>query len=183
MRHAVVRDGVVENVVEWNGDSEWTPPEGATVVAATDSVGVGWSYDGETFSAPVVQLTLDERRAVKVSAATLEFGARIAAGVAYGGKVLQIGDEDRANITGQSSRAIASLLTGSGVTWPSDFYWRMADNSALELPTAADMLALGQAAADRYAALRLNLGSLKDAIDDAADQAELDAIDVTAGWD
>jgi hypothetical protein len=59
----------------------------------------------------------------------------------------------------------------------------MADNSSLALPTAADMLALGQAAADRYAALRLKLGQIKDAIDAAADQAALDAIDVTAGWD
>jgi hypothetical protein len=126
-------------------------------------------------------LTLAKRE--HAVAAGVEFDARVAAGVAYGGKVLQIGDDDRANITGQSSRAIASMLSGSGVTWPSDFAWRMADNSSLALPTAADMLALGQAAADRYAALRLKLGQIKDAIDAAADQAALDAIDVTAGWD
>jgi hypothetical protein len=122
-------------------------------------------------------------KADRRNAAAAAFDVALAAGVAYGGKVLQIGDDDRANITGQSSRAIASMLSGSGVTWPSDFAWRMADNSSLALPTAADMLALGQAAADRYAALRLSLGAIKDAIDAAADQAALDAIDVTAGWD
>jgi hypothetical protein len=133
----------------------------------------------EEMSARAVALAKENMRV----AATAAFNTAVAAGVVYGGKILQIGDDDRANITGQSSRAIASMLSGSGVTWPSDFAWRMADNSSLALPTAADMLALGQAAADRYAALRLKLGQIKDAIDAAADQAALDAIDVTAGWD
>jgi hypothetical protein len=91
--------------------------------------------------------------------------------------------QDRGNITGQSARAIASLLPGSGVTWPEGFAWRMADNSYVGIATAADMLAMGEAVSDRYAALRFRLGQLKDAITAAADQAALDAIGITVGWD
>lgn len=31
-RYAVVQDGVVTNVVLWDGVSDWQPPEGATLV-------------------------------------------------------------------------------------------------------------------------------------------------------
>lgn len=152
--------------------------------------GAGSFYEGDmrvgdraATSEEVAAYTFAAGKIAKRSAVDRAFELRVGAGVIFDGKVLQIGDDDRNNITGQSSRAIASLLPGSGVTWPADFAWRMADNSYLALPTAADMLALGQAAAERYATLRLKLGALKDAIDAAADQAALDVIDVSAGWD
>lgn len=133
---------------------------------------------------PPTQLELDLviARTAKLAALVTAFDSAVAGGVAHGGKLLQIRDADRANINGQASRAIASLLPGGGVTWPADFAWRMADNSYLPLATPADMLALGAAASDRYAALRRRLGDLKDAIAGAADLAELEAIDVGAGW-
>jgi len=47
---AVVRDGVVENTVVWDGESAWSPPDGADLVSLADHphVGIGWDYvDGE----------------------------------------------------------------------------------------------------------------------------------------
>jgi len=56
--YAVVRDGVVENVIVWDGQSAWSPPDGTTLVPLPftkeeDGVrrytaGIGWNYvDGE----------------------------------------------------------------------------------------------------------------------------------------
>lgn len=138
-------------------------------------------YAEELLAADSPEL-LPMHKASKAADAAAAFAAQVNAGMAYGGRILQIRDADRANITGQASRAVAALTPGSGVTWPDGFAWRMADNSALALPTPADMLALGEAASDRYAALRLRFGQLKDAIAQAANAEELDAIDVAAGW-
>ncbi len=47
-RYAVVRDGVVENVVLWDGESDWAPPEGSILVE-TAAAGPGDTYDGAKF--------------------------------------------------------------------------------------------------------------------------------------
>ena len=53
MRHAVIREGIVENVIELDEGSGWAPPDGCTVVAIGDAVcGPGWTVDGESFTAP-----------------------------------------------------------------------------------------------------------------------------------
>lgn len=53
MRHAVIRSNAVENIVEWDGESGWTPPEGTTVEPVDETVGVGWLKDGESFAPPI----------------------------------------------------------------------------------------------------------------------------------
>lgn len=48
MRCAVVRDGVIENVVLWDGATPWAPPKGAELYPVEDGVvvSVGWKWDG-----------------------------------------------------------------------------------------------------------------------------------------
>lgn len=51
MKYAMIRDGVVFNVAVWDGESAWEP--GCEVVDITGVyAGVGWSWDGNTFTAP-----------------------------------------------------------------------------------------------------------------------------------
>ena len=59
-RYAIVRDGKVENVVVWDGQRDWSPPEGTTLVKL-DAVakgarraGKGYTYDAQakTFTPP-----------------------------------------------------------------------------------------------------------------------------------
>lgn len=50
-RMAVIRNGVVENVVEM-GSAQWSPPVGTTLVAAGSEAGPGWSWDGRAFVPP-----------------------------------------------------------------------------------------------------------------------------------
>jgi hypothetical protein len=71
--YALIKNGIVENIVEWDGTgdifSEYT-----TIEIDALEVGVGWTYDGEVFSAPPVpELTHDEQ----VSAAEIEKQALI----------------------------------------------------------------------------------------------------------
>ncbi|HGG0598098.1 hypothetical protein M8T05_11230 [Enterobacter roggenkampii] len=52
--YAVVENGIVINVVIWDGESGWVPEEGY-VVKADDSVGIGWVYDGKGFTPPITE--------------------------------------------------------------------------------------------------------------------------------
>jgi hypothetical protein len=58
IRYAMIRDGVVENVSLWDGDlNRWQPPEGIVCIPAPDEIGIGWSWDGQNWIAPIVQTT------------------------------------------------------------------------------------------------------------------------------
>lgn len=57
MRYALVRDGVVVNVIVWDGESEWTTPEGCVAVECDNTVGPRFTYDGKTFSPPAPEPT------------------------------------------------------------------------------------------------------------------------------
>ena len=53
MQYAIIRDGIVENVAEWDGESPWTPPDGTTLQSLEGSTaGPGWSFDGSAFVPP-----------------------------------------------------------------------------------------------------------------------------------
>lgn len=50
----MIKDGIVQNICIWDGDTtKWQPPEEMTVIPAPDYVGVGWGYDGATWAEPV----------------------------------------------------------------------------------------------------------------------------------
>lgn len=46
MKHAVIRNGIIENIVEWDGVAAWTPPAGTTVELTEGLVlDIGWSWN------------------------------------------------------------------------------------------------------------------------------------------
>jgi hypothetical protein len=55
--YAIVENGVVTNIVVWDGGEDWTPPVDSTAmpVPADTFVSIGYTYNGTTFSAPVTQ--------------------------------------------------------------------------------------------------------------------------------
>ena len=56
--YALVVNGVVENIVIWDGDTNtWSPPDGSQAILIPDGevVGIGYTYDGSVFSAPAPQ--------------------------------------------------------------------------------------------------------------------------------
>jgi hypothetical protein len=54
-KYAVIENGIVVNVVVWDGESDWSAPTGCSLnQLPTDSpVGVGYAFDGTNFTPPV----------------------------------------------------------------------------------------------------------------------------------
>jgi hypothetical protein len=51
MNYAIIEQGKVTNITLWDGVTPWTPAAGEAV-ACPENVGIGWTYDGETWTAP-----------------------------------------------------------------------------------------------------------------------------------
>lgn len=49
--YAVIKDGIVINMVSWDGVTEWQPAEGFAV-PSPDYVGIGWRYEDGKFTDP-----------------------------------------------------------------------------------------------------------------------------------
>ena len=50
--YLVIKDNTVINAVVWDGESDWTAPEGTTVQIAPTGVGIGWTKSGSNWIAP-----------------------------------------------------------------------------------------------------------------------------------
>lgn len=124
--------------------------------------------------------SLDAAKAARKEEVDARLDGLLAAGMSYAGKPLQLRPVDQGNVAAMAQRA--GLALEGVVTWPEGFAWRMADNSFLPLPTPADMIAMGQAAADEVLRLRMIAWGHKDAID-ALDTVEaVFSYDIGVGW-
>jgi hypothetical protein len=55
MNYAIIDNtGLVVNVILWDGESEWQPPEGYQAVELTDGAGIGWTYADGVFTPPAI---------------------------------------------------------------------------------------------------------------------------------
>ncbi|MCA8389264.1 hypothetical protein LGN11_26545 [Burkholderia multivorans] len=52
--YAVVENGLVVNIVEWDGVATWAPPDGTSAVKIPngETVGIGFGFDGSQFKSP-----------------------------------------------------------------------------------------------------------------------------------
>jgi len=51
MKYAIIEAGKVTNITLWDGITPWTPAAGEAV-ACPENVSIGWTYDGQTWTAP-----------------------------------------------------------------------------------------------------------------------------------
>lgn len=51
-RYAIIENGVVVNVVLWDGQTQWADSQAAILLPAGSPVGPGYTYDGTNFTAP-----------------------------------------------------------------------------------------------------------------------------------
>jgi hypothetical protein len=58
MNYALISNGLVVNMIVWDGQTPYAPPAGVQLVASTsDSVSMGWSYaDGQFIAPPEAEL-------------------------------------------------------------------------------------------------------------------------------
>jgi hypothetical protein len=50
--YLVIKDNTVINTVVWDGESDWTAPEGTTTMVAPAGVGIGWTRVAGEWIAP-----------------------------------------------------------------------------------------------------------------------------------
>ena len=50
--YLILKDNKVINAVLWDGESDWSAPEGTTEILAPDGVGIGWTKSGSNWIAP-----------------------------------------------------------------------------------------------------------------------------------
>jgi hypothetical protein len=150
-------------------------PAGEAFAVAEAPADARQIWDGNAWSWPVEILRNEKMRALEA-----RYAAALAAGLPYGGKLLQIREADQQNIAamGQEARWVLAI----GASWPPGFAWRMADNSFLPLADAAAMVALGEAAKAEVYRLRQVKWTHADAIAGAMDAAALAAINLDNGW-
>lgn len=125
MAYAIITNGIITNMIE--ADADYAASIGAV---EADGAGIGYSYDGEVFTAPepdLAQIAAQTRAAAKIARALAVEAIQVTtqAGNTFDGDELS---------QGRMSRAIIALSTGlaPSVTWV------LADNSAIEA-TAAEL--------------------------------------------
>ncbi|EMO4762579.1 TPA: hypothetical protein ACQZF0_000426 [Escherichia coli] len=60
MQYALVKNGIVENMIEWDGVTEYVPGEGFEVIMADNQVvQIGYKFDGKKFISPEKPVTLE----------------------------------------------------------------------------------------------------------------------------
>ena len=125
MAYAIITNGIVTNMIE--ADADYAATIGAV---AADGAGIGYSYDGEVFTAPepdLAQIAAQARATAKVARALAVEAITVttAAGNTFDGDEMS---------QGRMSRAIIALSTGlaPSVTWV------LADNTVIQA-TAAEL--------------------------------------------
>ena len=134
---------------------------------------------------PPPVLSLADLKAAKRDAANRLRDQHLAAGALHpsSGLHIALGDGSRADIGGMATTAVAVIATGA-VPWPEAYAlgWISIENTRIPLATPADGIALAALVGQVYSAIVQHGRNLKDAIEAAADETELAAIDVNAGW-
>ena len=51
--YALVQANTVVNVIVWDGETEWTPPDGTEAIHAPEGAAIGWTYNGTAFERPL----------------------------------------------------------------------------------------------------------------------------------
>ena len=61
-KYALVNNqNIVANIVVWDGNDSWQPPENMTCINVENiECGIGWSYDGVSFIKPIVVVVTPE---------------------------------------------------------------------------------------------------------------------------
>ncbi len=185
MRYAMIRDGSVESVIEWDGVSDWTPGEDYDVIDCPASVGPGWTHDDDGFHAPP-SAPVQSPKALKNAAVTAKREAVFAAGFSpstgpLAGHTLQVRNEaDKINWLTSATSYGAAVAAGAGGVSGATF--RTMDNVTVTVTYAQGYQVIVQQMAAWGQAIMARSWALKDQIDATVDQAELDAIDIETGW-
>jgi hypothetical protein len=147
-----------------------------------DEAGIGWIRDGEIFVPPVVV----RDAAAVADAINTRLAGIIATGcpIEHGGDTLHIQMDDRSIAKLTAMAATATGAMAGSIAWPASYAtgWITAENTRIPLATAGDGYALAAMVGDYSAALSQHARDLKDLVEAAEDQTDLDGIEIDTGW-
>ena len=161
----------VENIIKADHDVTANYP-GKTVInvdALSPRPAAGWIYSGGQFS---VDLAARKRALKQIVNAIRQEKREL--GLTYRTKTFQIDAESVQNVLMTATLVIGGRLSG-------DITWRTADNTDLVL-TPVQFARLLDLVQDYIKQLLSHSHALKDSIDAATSEGELDAIDLYGGW-
>lgn len=170
-RYALVKNNLVDNVII--ADAAFVAGlAGITAVALPDAstVSAGYTYNGNAFLAPVVDLTaLKTQKNLQINA------WRMAANLStfpYAGKQIACDDLSRSDID-----AVAGSISLTG-SFPPGFpnAWKATDNTMISVPDIATFKAIYSAMTAQGTANFTHSQALKTALAAANTQADIDAI-------
>lgn len=146
------------------------PAEGEVVEQGPD----GWVVRDKT--AEEVAADDDAARRSLAAQVNAERDRRLSEGAPYAGRLIDVGDKGRADLSGMAVTAVAA--NAGALPWPESYAlgWITSDNTRLPLPTPADGLSLAAAVGDWYARTVQHARTLKDAA------LAGEAVDITTGW-
>ncbi len=148
-----------------NGSPVAVPPTDATLQRWN---GTGWIWPAEI---------LRERKLAVIAERYLD---ALQDGLLYGGKVLQLREQDQANLTAMGNEA--RWAKAMAAPWPADFAWRMADDSFFSVPTADAMIELAEAAKAEVYRLQHVKWAHVDAVKALGQAGDIAAYDFETGW-
>lgn len=157
-------------------------PDGLTEIREADYVRIrsGGTFqivDGEVVEQPPETIALTVLRARQLAAINTERDRREESGFPYRGMLLDSNPRSVQRITTAVLAAQVALSTGQ----PYSIDWTCADNSTLSLD-AAGVIGMPVALAQHAAELHAHARTLKMTVEAAGSEAELDTIDIHAGW-
>jgi hypothetical protein len=125
--YALIQNGVVVNLVLWDGVAPVEWPEGTTVIAHDGLAHIGWLYDGAKFVDPnppvVPQYTLDDAKTDQRAALSAACQAEIVGGFPSSAtgqtRTYPTKLTDQQNL---NSSVVASLIPGIVSTWVTPFW-------------------------------------------------------------
>lgn len=170
-KYAILDANTVANIVV--ADAAFAASQGW--IEAPDDVSIGATYDGETFSAPVVPLT--ERKAAMRAAVTAEKLRREGTTAPTPNGAVQSDTDSRNKLNG----AVLMAMLAAQAEQPFAISWTLADNTNVALD-GPGLIAMASAVGQYVAACHAHGQVLKAAINAAQDHAALDAINIGAGW-
>jgi len=173
MRAVIVDNGVVVNVVE--ASKEFAAEQGWIV---SDIAQIGMIFDGRSFSTPDRWSSVESAQSDLISQINARRDQLETAGFPYAGLWFQSDQRSVDRLNSTALTASAALISGQSVTFPD---WLSADNTPLPVD-AAGMLALQAALTQHAGALHQHAKRLKAEVVAATAVADLESIDITAGW-
>lgn len=159
-----------------------TDAEHAAFLDALNNGGRVENIGGHLVAVPYAA-SFEDQRAVKIAAINQLLRAKLAEGYVLSNGL-------HISITGDVERRMTSMGTTAGFAvlgisaWPEEYQrgWITEENIRFPLPAPTDGVALATAVGAYTAALIQHARDLKDTVVAAANAADLEEIDITAGW-